>query len=120
MEYNVLLSVRGGGHSYSCESTVHGGIMIDTRKLRKFEVFQNATDPFVELGAGNTWGQVLPKLEAHKFVAVHGQCTSVGVTGFATHGNYLSIHSSTPLNIIVYIYCKIIFIKIIIKITTII
>ena len=40
------------------------------------------------IGTGYTWGEILKelrKVDKH-LVAVHGQCTSVGVAGFALHG----------------------------------
>ena len=81
---NLSISIRGGGHSYSCSSTKAGGVMLDMRGFRRLQV-----DPerrFVDLGAGLVWREVLPQLSRRGLVAVHGQCSSVGVAGFSLNG----------------------------------
>ena len=99
-QYGVSLSVRGGGHSYTCQGTRTGYLMIDTRYLNNIQVNYNpcnATNttyiqPHMTVGTGLTWGAVLDKLALIReyskvdLITVHGQCTSVGVAGFSLHG----------------------------------
>ena len=99
-QYGVSLSVRGGGHSYTCQGTRTGSLMIDTRYLDNIQVNynpRNATNttyiqPHMTVGTGLTWGAVLDKLALIRenskvdLITVHGQCTSVGVAGFSLHG----------------------------------
>jgi len=86
-KYNVTVSIRGGGHSYTCQGSKRGGVMIDTRSLRSIRLAEGEEGgDVVELGAGLTWGEVLRYLRPRNYSIVHGQCTSVGVAGFALHG----------------------------------
>ena len=85
---NVSVSIRGGGHSYTCQGSKRGGVMIDTRLLNSIRLVAEGEEggDRVELGAGLTWGEVLRYLRPRQYSIVHGQCTSVGVAGFALHG----------------------------------
>ena len=96
--HQVPISIRGGGHSYTCQGTKHGGVMIDTRALNSIRLVEQAEKDGergeegnenvskVELGSGLLWGEVIRYLKPRNYSIVHGQCTSVGVAGFALHG----------------------------------
>lgn len=82
--HNLSVAIRGGGHSYSCSSTRRGAVMLDLRGFKRISV--DVERGFVDVGAGLVWREVLPHLTRRGLVAVHGQCTSVGVAGFALNG----------------------------------
>jgi FAD/FMN-containing dehydrogenase len=89
--FGAEISVRGGGHGYTCQGSKLGSVMLDMRKLKSI-VFNkaNSTNDIVSMtiGTGLTWGEVLKKLRDldSDLLTVHGQCTSVGVAGYALHG----------------------------------
>ena len=98
------VSVRSGGHSYTCQSIKEGGIHFDLRRLNKIEVVDEGqvgilplidliikstcvlSCPQVLLGSGAQWKAVKEVLPPSKFSYVHGQCGSVGVGGFLLGG----------------------------------
>ena len=80
----LSVSVRAGGHGYTCSGVHRGTVLIDSRFLRQLDV---DTDNLVlHVSPGLTWGEVLPTLRAKGLEVVHGQCTDVGVGGFILHG----------------------------------
>jgi FAD/FMN-containing dehydrogenase len=81
---NISISIRGGGHSYTCQTTKHGGILLDMRNLKYISINKDNLTALV--GAGVLWKELIPKLHKLNLIAVHGQCTSVGVAGFSLHG----------------------------------
>jgi hypothetical protein len=81
---NKTISVRGGGHGYTCQSTKAGGVLLDMRAIKNITI--DTASRTMTVGAGLTWSQILPKLQAAGLTAVHGQCTNVGVAGFSLHG----------------------------------
>ena len=83
-QYNISLSIRGGGHGYTCQATKDGGLMMDLRGLDRIEVDEK--DLHMAVGGGVVWSDVLPLLKKKGLSAVHGQCTSVGVAGYSLHG----------------------------------
>jgi FAD/FMN-containing dehydrogenase len=84
------LSVKNGGHSYTCQASQEGGdrILVDMTAFKSLRLLppRNGQPPSGIFGAGLTWGEALKQLQRYNLTAVHGQCTSVGVTGFSIHG----------------------------------
>ena len=83
----VNLGVKGGGHSYTCQSSskLHGGgIMLDMRLFDDLQIYP-ATGRIV-VGAGRKFSDILPSLKTHDLAVIHGQCLHVGVAGFTLHG----------------------------------
>ena len=84
------LVVRGGGHAYTCQSTGHGALMMDMREFTTLQL--NDLGTALTVGAGLVWDDVLTflkrkgKEQGSSLRVVHGQCTQVGVAGFALHG----------------------------------
>ena len=83
--------MRGGGHGYTCQGSKLGSVMLDMRSLKSitFNKANHTDDIFsMTIGTGLTWGEVLKKLRNldKELLTVHGQCTSVGVAGYALHG----------------------------------
>eukprot|EP01035_Chromulina_nebulosa_P024300 gene24300-31613_t len=86
---NVSVSVRGGGHSYTCQSVQNNSAIIDTSRLNHIEIHDSdgiLAFPYMVVGAGNTWHRVLKAVRERNLVTIHGQCRAVGVAGFLLHG----------------------------------
>lgn len=65
--------------------------MLDMRNLRHIGInglYSKDEQLSVTIGTGLTWGEVLKYLRKFDkdLITVHGQCTSVGVAGYALHG----------------------------------
>ena len=63
------LSVRSGGHSYTCTSLKDGSVHLDMRLMNKVRlVHTNRSDTGLaaELGPGSTWARVQRILPTHK------------------------------------------------------
>ena len=56
------VSVRGGGHSYTCNSVKNNSLQLDMRRINTVELAEDPASPTglaATLGAGGTWGAVL-------------------------------------------------------------
>jgi FAD/FMN-containing dehydrogenase len=90
----LKLSIRSGGHSYTCNAIKPNSIHLDMRSLDNIEMIDNTidTDPFntegklLRVGTGNTFGNIFSVVDKDKYSFLHGECYSVGVGGFYLHG----------------------------------
>ena len=86
----LTLVVRGGGHAYTCQSTAHDALMMDMSGFTTLQLNEDGSK--VTVGTGLIWDDVLTFLKKKgkeqnvSLRVVHGQCTQVGVGGFALHG----------------------------------
>ena len=81
----LLLSVRGGGHSFAGFGTNDGGVVIDLSGLANVEVTDKERH-LVRIGGGATWGQVAAALAPHGLAISSGDTKSVGVGGLTLTG----------------------------------
>jgi FAD/FMN-containing dehydrogenase len=81
----LLLSVRGGGHSYAGFGTNDGGVVIDLSNLADLEIIDKERH-LVRIGGGATWGQVAAALTPHDLAISSGDTKSVGVGGLTLTG----------------------------------
>ncbi|TCN35781.1 FAD/FMN-containing dehydrogenase [Kribbella orskensis] len=81
----LVLSVRGGGHSFPGFGTNDGGVVIDLSKLATVEVVDKERH-LVRIGGGATWGQVAAALAPHNLAISSGDTKSVGVGGLTLTG----------------------------------
>ena len=81
----LLLSVRGGGHSFAGFGTNHGGVVIDLSNLASVEIIDKERH-LVRIGGGATWGQVATTLGPHGLAISSGDTKSVGVGGLTLTG----------------------------------
>jgi FAD/FMN-containing dehydrogenase len=81
----LVLSVRGGGHSFSGFGTNDGGVVIDLSRLATVEVIDKDRH-LVRIGGGATWGQVTAALAADGLAISSGDTKSVGVGGLTLTG----------------------------------
>jgi FAD/FMN-containing dehydrogenase len=110
---NIELSVRSGGHSYTCTNIKEGGLHMDMRleyleleeykswvyrsfnKLEMVDTSLSPTGKALKLGPGRVWGDVLEFAPPTKYSYPHGQCRSVGVGGYLLGGgvNWLGTYN---------------------------
>ena len=58
---SMEISVRGGGHSYTCNSFKNNSLHIDMRSINNIQLSSEPSSPTglaAVLGAGATWGEV--------------------------------------------------------------
>ena len=88
---NEPFTVKGGGHSYGCQSVAaDDGVLIDTSRLkaRQLHTMEDGSVQ-LELGAGWLFADVLPWLHDQGFIMPHGECSTVGVAGWLlNNGNH--------------------------------
>merc|ERR1719300_108242 len=92
------ISVRGGGHSYTCNSVKNNSLQLDMRRLNSIQLTSDEASPTgltALLGAGATWGSVLRAIPVTRYSYPHGQCRSVGVGGYLLGGgvNWLGTYN---------------------------
>jgi FAD/FMN-containing dehydrogenase len=81
----LLLSVRGGGHSFARFGTNDGGVVIDMSLLANVEITDKEPH-LARIGGGATWGQVAAALAPHGLAISSGDTKSVGVGGLTLTG----------------------------------
>ncbi|HEX3235226.1 MAG TPA: FAD-binding oxidoreductase [Gemmatimonadales bacterium] len=81
---NVLVAIRGGGHSFAGHSTCDGGLVIDLSGLKALQVDRNKR--IVDLGPGLVTAEVDTATKAADLAVVLGGCGSVGIGGFTLGG----------------------------------
>ncbi|XP_023338544.1 uncharacterized protein LOC111709168 [Eurytemora carolleeae] len=87
--HRIQISVRSGGHGYTCNQIKEGAILIDLRGLNKISLIKTGksrTGLAAVLGTGSTWGDVQRKIPLDRYSYPHGQCRSVGVGGYLLGG----------------------------------
>src|SRR4051794_38432096 len=73
----LVLSVRGGGHSFPGFGTNDGGVVIDLGELADVTVVDKERH-LVRIGGGATWGRVATALAPHSLAISSGDTRSVG------------------------------------------
>ena len=72
----MKVSVRSGGHSYTCTNIKEGGVHIDMRNFNKLEMVRTSqidTGLALKLGPGLIWGDVLEFAPPTRYSFPHGQ-----------------------------------------------
>merc|ERR1712130_458002 len=95
---NMPISIRSGGHSYTCTNIKKDSVHIDMRGMDSIELTQESGSPTglaAVLEAGATWGNVLRAIPTNRYSYPHGQCRSVGVAGYLLGGgvNWLGTYN---------------------------
>merc|ERR1711892_1075893 len=95
---SMELSIRSGGHSYTCTNIKEGSIHVDMRSFDTLKLEDNewsSTGKILRLGPGRIWGDVLEYAPPERYSYPHGQCRSVGVGGYLLGGgvNWLGTYN---------------------------
>jgi FAD/FMN-containing dehydrogenase len=83
-EHELLVAVRGGGHSIPGHSTCDGGIVIDLSPMQGIRVDPAART--VRAQAGVTWGLFDRETHAFGLATTGGQITTTGIAGLTLGG----------------------------------
>jgi len=85
-ERELLLAVRGGGHSFPGYSTCDGGLVIDLSPMRSVAIHADARTAQV---AGGAWGAHVDAAAQKKALATTlGQISNTGVAGLTLGGGF--------------------------------
>lgn len=85
VQFNMMTSIRSGGHSLTCYS-ICDGMVIDISSLKSIHV--NPSDKTAIMEAGNTFADINPALEFYGLHMPGGGCPTVSIAGFMQGGGY--------------------------------
>lgn len=77
--HNLLVSVKGGGHSASGHAVCDGGLMIDLCLLKDIHVDPEAQT--ATAGGGVNWGELDAATQAHGLAVTGGRNPTTGIAG---------------------------------------
>ena len=83
-ERNLLLSVKGGGHSFPGKSTCNNGLMIDLSLLQDADV--DVKNKTATMGGGALLGHLDSATLKHSLVTTAGVVSHTGIGGFTLGG----------------------------------
>ena len=96
-ENRLPVSVRGGGNDWARRALRPGGLVIDVSRMRSVEIDPQAEVAIVAGGARA--GDVIAAAAPHGLVAVTGNSSIAGMTGFTLGGGYGLLSSRFGLGI---------------------
>lgn len=82
--YDLLVAVRGGGHSFPGHSTCDGGLVIDLSPMRRIEVDPQARRARAE--GGVRWGELDRATQEYGLAVTGGQVSHTGIAGLTLGG----------------------------------
>ena len=78
-EHDLVVAVRGGGHSIPGHSSCDDGIVIDTGPMKRVEIDPDARTG--RFGAGLTWAELDAATQAHGLAVTGGRVSHTGIAG---------------------------------------
>ena len=78
-ENDLVVAVRGGGHSTAGHSSCDDGIVIDVSPMKGVEI--DVEGPTGRFGAGLTWGELDAATQEHGLAVTGGRVTHTGIAG---------------------------------------
>jgi hypothetical protein len=85
-EHELLLAVRGGGHSFPGLSTCDGGMLLDVSPMKAVSV--DVKGRRVVAGAGCWGGHVDGETQKHDLATTMGQISDTGIAGLTLGGGF--------------------------------
>jgi FAD/FMN-containing dehydrogenase len=83
-EHDLLLSIKGGGHSAPGYGVCDGGLMIDLARMKGIEVDPEARTAVAE--GGVTWGELDAATQQHGLAVTGGRVSATGISGLTLGG----------------------------------
>jgi len=77
---NLVVAVRGGGHSTPGYSSCDDGVVIDTSPIKHIDLDLDHREG--RFGAGLTWGELDAATQAHGLAVTGGRVSHTGIAGF--------------------------------------
>ena len=96
-ERNLLLSVRGGGHSWPGKSVCDDGLMLDLAEMRNVDVDRTGRRALVD--GGCLLGELDDAALAHGLVTTAGVVSHTGVGGYTLGGGFGRLNRKYGLTI---------------------
>src|SRR2546425_5395933 len=81
---NMLVSIRGGGHSIAGLGLCDGGLTIDLTSLKGVSV--DPVEKTARAGAGVTWGEFDHETQLHGLATTGGEISTTGISGLTLGG----------------------------------
>src|SRR2546427_244081 len=81
---NVLVSIKGGGHSIAGLGLCDGGLTIDLTSLKGVSV--DSVEKTARAGAGVTWGEFDHETQLHGLATTGGEVSTTGISGLTLGG----------------------------------
>lgn len=97
-EFNIPVTIRGGGTTIGGETVAKDSIIIDTKKMNKcFKV--DKKEKIIDIGSGNTWIELYDTLNKHdlifKVAPSSATCTIGGTVSIGGFDNHSYIHGTS-------------------------
>jgi FAD/FMN-containing dehydrogenase len=84
--HDLLLAVRGGGHSVAGKGIGDGGLVVDLSRMKGIRVDPVART--VRAEGGVTWGELDQETQAFGLATTGGQVSTTGIAGLTLGGGY--------------------------------
>lgn len=96
-EHDILVSVRGGGHSIAGKAVCDGGLMIDMSAMKGIHV--NPANRTVRAQTGLKLGEFDRETQAFGLATTQGVVPTVGIAGLTLGGGWGNLHAKFGLAI---------------------